>query len=202
MIGVRLRPGVAFILSGIAAQAIVGRRISLREIPAFHELVSAEAQLQTPEQCIDALQGFLLQSLMDAHVQVVVAAAMREIERAQGCVRVAEVAARCGVSPRHLNRLMRMWVGYNPKCLQHRQISGIIETNGPFAESTGRGSGVRDRLFRSVPPVAQSPICGCDTGALGLEVRGRFFQDPLRRPPLDLGGTLARVGRVTLSANV
>lgn len=116
MIGVRLRPGVAFILSGIAAQAIVGRRISLSEIPAFHELVSAEAQLRTPEQCIDALQGFLVQSLKDAHVQVVVAAAMREIERAHGCVGVAEVAARCGVSPRHLNRLMQMWVGYNPKC--------------------------------------------------------------------------------------
>src|SRR5262245_7893258 len=115
MIGVRLRPGVAFILSGIAAQAIVGRRISLREIPAFGELVSDEAQLRTPEQYIDALQGFLIQRLKDAHVQGTVAAAMSVIERTHGCARVAEVAARCGVSPRHLNRLMRMWVGYGPK---------------------------------------------------------------------------------------
>ena len=116
MIGVRLRPGVAFILSGIDAQAIVGRRISLSEIPAFHELVSAQAELRTPEQCIKALQGFLVQRLKDARVQGAVAAAMREIERAHGCVRVTDVAARCGVSPRHLNRLMRMWVGYGPKC--------------------------------------------------------------------------------------
>jgi methylphosphotriester-DNA--protein-cysteine methyltransferase len=116
MIGVRLRPGVAFILSGIAAQATVGRRIRLSEIPALHELVSAEADLRTPEQCIKALQGFLVQRLKDARVQDVVATAMREIERAHGCVRVAEVAARCRVSPRHLNRLMRIWVGYGPKC--------------------------------------------------------------------------------------
>ena len=31
-------------------------------------------------------------------------------------MRVSEVAARCGVSPRHLNRLMRQWVGYGTKC--------------------------------------------------------------------------------------
>src|SRR4029453_5843544 len=68
----------------------------------------------------------------------------------------------------------------------HRQISRIIETNGPFAQSTGRGAGVRDRFFRSVPHVTESnEIFRCDTGALGLEVRGRFFQDPLRRHPLD-----------------
>jgi transcriptional regulator GlxA family with amidase domain len=30
-------------------------------------------------------------------------------------VQVAEVAARCHVSQRHLNRLMRDWVGYGPK---------------------------------------------------------------------------------------
>ena len=32
MVGVRLRPGVAFILSGIAAQAMLGRRMRLRDI--------------------------------------------------------------------------------------------------------------------------------------------------------------------------
>ena len=28
---------------------------------------------------------------------------------------MADVAAECGASPRHLNRLMRTWVGYGPK---------------------------------------------------------------------------------------
>lgn len=40
---------------------------------------------------------------------------MQEIEREHGSVRVENVAARCGVSVRHLNRLMREWVGYGVK---------------------------------------------------------------------------------------
>ena len=28
---------------------------------------------------------------------------------------MADIAARCHISPRHLNRLMRVWVGYGPK---------------------------------------------------------------------------------------
>ena len=46
-IGVRLRPGVAFIISGIPAHAIVGRHIRLSDTGAFHELVSGEASLHT-----------------------------------------------------------------------------------------------------------------------------------------------------------
>jgi len=116
VIGVRLRPGVAFILSGVAAQAMVGRRIGLRNIAAFHALVSGEPRLRTPDQCIDALQRFLIPRLENAHVHCVVAAAIHEIERERGSLRVADIASRCGVSPRHLNRLMRAWVGYSPKC--------------------------------------------------------------------------------------
>lgn len=116
LVGVRLRPGVAFILSGIAAQAMLGRRITLSDLQGFHELVTSEPPLCTPEQCIDALQRFLIQRLSHAHVHGVVAVAMQEVERTHGCVRVADVAARCGVSARHLNRLMRVWVGYGPKC--------------------------------------------------------------------------------------
>jgi AraC-like DNA-binding protein len=115
MIGVRLRPGVAFILSGIPSDAIVDCRISLSDRPGFHELVSGRPTLDTPMQCIDVLQRFLIERLKDASVHGVVAAAIREIEREHGCLRVAEIAARCGVSPRHLNRLMRVWVGYGPK---------------------------------------------------------------------------------------
>lgn len=51
LVGVRLRPGVAFLLSRIAADGIVGRRIDLSTIPAFRELVEEDSALQTPEQC-------------------------------------------------------------------------------------------------------------------------------------------------------
>jgi AraC-like DNA-binding protein len=115
VIGIRLRPAVAFLLSGITADAMVGRHLRLSELEAFQELVATQQQPRTPADCIDALQRFLLGRLQDAQVHRAVAAAIREIERARGCLTVSELAARCEVSPRHLTRLMRTWVGYGPK---------------------------------------------------------------------------------------
>jgi AraC-like DNA-binding protein len=107
VIGVRLRPGVAFLVSGIAAHAITGRNLRLNGIETF--------PLRTPMDAIDVLQRFLIRRLQGASVHPVVATAIREIEREYGCLPVAQIAARCEVSPRHLNRLMRIWVGYGPK---------------------------------------------------------------------------------------
>jgi AraC-like DNA-binding protein len=115
MIGVRLRPGVAFLVSGIASHALVGRRIALTDVPACCGLVSGESSLRTPAECLDALQAFLIERLANATVNPAVAAAMDHVERQHGCVRVGDIAAHCGVSVRHLNRLMRTWVGYGPK---------------------------------------------------------------------------------------
>src|SRR5258708_17169415 len=115
VIGIRLRPGVAFLLSGIRADAMVGRHLRLRELDAFQELVVSQPSPRTAVESIDALQRFLIGRLQDASVHRAVAAAIREIERARGVLPVSELAARCGVSPRHLNRLMRSWVGYGPK---------------------------------------------------------------------------------------
>jgi AraC-like DNA-binding protein len=117
LVGVRLRPGVAFILTGIAADGTVGRRIDVSTIAAFRELVDEDPAPQTPAQCIDALQRFLIARLRNASVNSVVAKALHELERNQACPTVRDVAARCHVSPRHLNRLMRIWVGYGPKRL-------------------------------------------------------------------------------------
>jgi AraC-like DNA-binding protein len=115
LVGIRLRPGVAFLLTGIPAHAMVSRRIRLNGTAAFDELVCGEPSLQTPDQCIDVLQRFLIERLRNANVHHVVAKALHEIEHEHGCLRVAQVAARCNASPRHLNRLMRVWVGYGPK---------------------------------------------------------------------------------------
>jgi len=115
LVGIRLRPGVAFLLTGMAAHAMIGRRIRLNGVAAFHELVSSESSLHTTECCIDVLQRFLIDRLRNASVHAVVARALQEVEREHGSLRVAELAARCHVSERHLNRLMRDWVGYGPK---------------------------------------------------------------------------------------
>jgi AraC-like DNA-binding protein len=115
LVGVRLRPGVAFILSGIAADDSVGRRIDVRTIAGFRELVDTDPAPQTPARCIDALQSFLIARLRNASVNSVVIQALQEIQRNPACPRVGDVAARCHVSSRHLNRLMRLWVGYGAK---------------------------------------------------------------------------------------
>jgi AraC-like DNA-binding protein len=115
LVGVRLRPGVAFILSHIPAHATVGRRIKLTPAAPFRELVVSEIVQQTPLQYIDALQRFLIERLRKASVHPAVATAVHEIEREHGLSRVSDIATRCGVSPRHLNRLMRLWVGYGTK---------------------------------------------------------------------------------------
>ena len=115
LVGIRLRPGVAFLLSGIPAHRMVDRRIALREVAAFHYLVPNAPGPPTPERCIEVLQQFLLRRLEHTQVHPIVSSALDEIEREHGCVRAADVAARCHVSARHLHRLMRVWVGYGPK---------------------------------------------------------------------------------------
>ena len=116
LVGIRLRPGVAFLLSGTPAHSMVDRRLALNGIAAFHDLVSEEQRPYTPERCIDVLQRFLLLRLRHASLHSVVNRALRVIEREHGRVRIPDVAARCAVSSRHLHRLMRVWVGYGPKC--------------------------------------------------------------------------------------
>jgi methylphosphotriester-DNA--protein-cysteine methyltransferase len=115
LVGVRLRPGVAFLLNGVPAHATVGRRFNLTA-EGFRELAASDIAAQTPARYIDALQRFLTERLTSASVHATVARAVHEIEREHGLSRISDIAARCGVSARHLNRLMRRWVGYGPKC--------------------------------------------------------------------------------------
>jgi AraC-like DNA-binding protein len=151
LVGVRLRPGVAFILSGIAADSLVDRRIGLNRAAPFLELVRVEPRPHTSEQHIAALERFLIDRLKNASVHDVVSAALRELERDHGCLQVGELAARCGVSSRHLNRLMRMWVGYGAKRLANvirfqatlhemerspaQSVASLASDNGYFDQS-------------------------------------------------------------------
>jgi AraC-like DNA-binding protein len=116
MIGVRLRPGVAFLVTSRAADTMLGRRIKLSGT-RYDALAATKAVSRPPADTIDALQRFLIDRLAGAHLHPIVARAVDAIERADGCARVAEIATECGISPRHLGRLMRTWVGYGPKSL-------------------------------------------------------------------------------------
>src|SRR4029453_14213278 len=75
LVGVRLRPGVAFLVSGVAADAMVGRGIGLGG-PPFHALADEDRVSRTPEQHIDLLQRFLLERLGNAEVHTIVARAL------------------------------------------------------------------------------------------------------------------------------
>ena len=115
VIGIRLRPGIAFLLSGIPAHTVVGHRVALSGTASFHDLVAHELAPYRADRCIDVLQRFLLRRLEHAVLHGAVATALQEIEREHGGVRIPDLAARCGVSSRHLHRLMCTWVGYGPK---------------------------------------------------------------------------------------
>lgn len=121
LIGVRLRPGVAFSLSGLAAHAMVNRRIDLREHDAFRALASFDPLPQTANDWIASLQTFLLDRLVGTSVHPLVVTVLEAIHAAHGDVQVAELAAHCGATERHLARVMRDWIGYGPK-----RYAGIV----------------------------------------------------------------------------
>ncbi len=150
LVGIRLRPGVAFLLSKTPVHTMVGRRIALNGVAAFHDLVAESPRPLTPERCIDVLQRFLVQRLADARLHCVVADALHEIEHAHGCILAADVAARCRVSARHLHRLMRTWVGYGPKCYANiirfqTTLHGIEHVPGPTAAALAADNGYFDQ---------------------------------------------------------
>jgi methylphosphotriester-DNA--protein-cysteine methyltransferase len=120
-VGVRLRPGVAFLVTGIAAHTTVGRRIPLGAVASCRALVADQQAVSTTSEYIAALQRFLIERLENAKVHHVVARALNEIECTRGSQRIPDIAAQCGISPRHLNRLMRVWIGYGPK-----RFAGVV----------------------------------------------------------------------------
>jgi AraC-like DNA-binding protein len=151
IVGIRLRPGVAFLLTGIATDALVDRRIDLANLVRFHELVAAEPCPRTADEHIATLERFLIRRLEHAAIHPVVASVLADLERERGIVQASEMAARSGVGPRHLNRLMRRWVGYGSKRfativrfqatlhemeqLAHRPVASLAMENGYFDQS-------------------------------------------------------------------
>ena len=117
--GVRLLPGVAFLLTGISIHRLTERRTRLAAVlpedaPRFEESLAEE---QTLEGRIDVLEEFLVQRLAGMNIDSRVERAFRAIEDSAGQIRMAQLARECRISPRHLHRLVRNWVGLAPKRL-------------------------------------------------------------------------------------
>ena len=129
LIGVRLRPGVAFTLNAGAVHSLVDRRIPLRDHRAFDALTSIEPMPQSAMEWIATLQSFLVQRLEGTSTHPLVARALAEIHAAHGCIAIADIAARCRTSERHLSRLMRDWIGYGPK-----RYAGIVRFQSTLAQ--------------------------------------------------------------------
>jgi AraC-like DNA-binding protein len=129
LIGVRLRPGVAFNLGGVALHSMVDRRVHLSDYGAFGELASIDPVPHTSTEWIATLQHFLIDRLEGTSIHPLVARALAEIHAEHGCISVADIAVRCRASERHLGRLMRDWVGYGPK-----RYAGIVRFQSTLAQ--------------------------------------------------------------------
>jgi AraC-like DNA-binding protein len=115
LVGVRLRPGVPSLLTGSAVDRLVGRRLRLAHVAWARALVAEPLADVSPLARLEFLERFLAERLVGAQVHPVVAAAVAAIQRANGQLPMAPLSTACGVSARHLARLMRAWTGLAPK---------------------------------------------------------------------------------------
>jgi len=65
----------------------------------------------------DLLESFLVGRLADKEVDRRICIALHLIQGSSGAMRVRDIASRCGLSCRQLERLLRVWVGILPKPL-------------------------------------------------------------------------------------
>jgi AraC-like DNA-binding protein len=119
LFGVRLKPGVTFVFAGVPVHTLVERRIRLAALlpEVGSRLEKCLAGARTVDEGIDVLEGFLIQRLSDVQIDSRVQVALKRIEECSGQIRIGQLARDCQVSLRHLNRLLRNWVGFSPKRL-------------------------------------------------------------------------------------
>jgi len=118
-VGIRLRPGVAYLLTGVSPERWVGRRESLLDVlgDPVRTLARRIAVCSSTEAQFDMLQEFLLERLAGKAVDARVSTALHLIQTSRGGMRIRDIADTCGVSCRQLERLLRLWVGVLPKLL-------------------------------------------------------------------------------------
>jgi AraC-like DNA-binding protein len=118
LFGVRLKPGVTFLLTSVPVHTLVDRRIRLAALlPEDGSRLERLAGTRTVDEGIDLLEGFLIRRLSDVQIDSRVQMALKRIEECSGQIRIGQLARDCQVSLRHLDRLLRNWVGFSPKRL-------------------------------------------------------------------------------------
>jgi AraC-like DNA-binding protein len=119
VVGIRLRPGVGFLLTGICAARWLGRREPLASFlgPSTRELAEEIAGAKSTDAQFDLLESFLVERLAGKQVDQRVSTALHLIQASAGALRIKDIASRCGLSCRQLERLLRLWVGILPKRL-------------------------------------------------------------------------------------
>jgi methylphosphotriester-DNA--protein-cysteine methyltransferase len=65
----------------------------------------------------DLLEAFCLEHIAGKRVNECVELALRLLEESAGAMQIRDVARRCAVSQRQLERLLQTWVGMSPKRL-------------------------------------------------------------------------------------
>ncbi len=116
LVGIRLRPGTAGLLTGQKQHPFVDQRVPAGEVFAgARGPWDDRAPTPRPEDDIAVLEGWLRARLLHKVLPPVVTAALEEIERTRGAVTVEALAAHCHCSPRQLNRVLRTWLGYGAK---------------------------------------------------------------------------------------
>src|SRR5262245_34181469 len=96
--GIRLRPGVAYLLTGVCADKCVGRRESLDCLlgPCARKLAKQIAETELTDKRFDLLESFLVERLAGKAVDRRVSLALHLIQRSTGSIRISDIAARCG----------------------------------------------------------------------------------------------------------
>ena len=119
VVGVRLRPGVAYLLARTPIHEIVNRREPLGRFlgPCADELAQQIAHATSADARFDLLEGFCLEHIATKRVNECVELALALLEESEGAMQIREVARRCAISQRQLERLLRTWVGMSPKRL-------------------------------------------------------------------------------------
>jgi len=119
LFGVRLQPGVAFSLTRRPIHQIVDRRTLLAEMlpDDVSQMERRLASTARTTERFDILEEFLFQRLDGVQVDPRVAKALMQVEQCSGQLRATQLATHCQVSSRHLNRLLRTWLGFSAKRL-------------------------------------------------------------------------------------
>jgi hypothetical protein len=137
LFGVRLKPGVTFVFTGVPVHTLVERRVRLAALlpEDGSRLEKRVAGTRTVDEGIDVLERFLIQRLSDVQIDSRVQMALKRIEECSGQIRIgqlmetspsdcsAQVAAELGYFDQaHLANEVALFAGMSPGRIAPRTV--------------------------------------------------------------------------------